>query len=56
VLFGSRLKSFGDHRTAMSLVVAAYAACGDSRIDDIRCISKSFPGFLKVLNSLNKAN
>ncbi len=55
-LTGASLKSFGDHRTAMSLVVAAYAACGDSCIDDIRCISKSFPEFLKVLNSLNTTN
>jgi 3-phosphoshikimate 1-carboxyvinyltransferase len=56
VLYGSNLKSFGDHRTAMSLTVAAYAACGASCIDDISCVSKSFPGFLKVLKSLNKAN
>ncbi|MBU4252329.1 MAG: 3-phosphoshikimate 1-carboxyvinyltransferase [Candidatus Omnitrophica bacterium] len=51
-LCGSELKSFGDHRTAMSMVVAALAAEGESRLDDISCVSKSFPGFLKTLESL----
>ncbi|MCX5699348.1 MAG: 3-phosphoshikimate 1-carboxyvinyltransferase [Candidatus Omnitrophica bacterium] len=51
-LCGSELKSFGDHRTAMSMVVAAFAAEGESRLDDISCVSKSFPGFLKILKSL----
>jgi 3-phosphoshikimate 1-carboxyvinyltransferase len=53
-LYGANLKSFGDHRTAMSLVVAALAARGESRLDDISCISKSFPGFLKTLKSLER--
>ncbi|MDD5108085.1 MAG: 3-phosphoshikimate 1-carboxyvinyltransferase [Candidatus Omnitrophica bacterium] len=53
-LCGANLKSFGDHRTAMSMVVAALAAEGSSKIDDISCISKSFPGFLGALNSLLK--
>ena len=51
-LNGGKLKSFGDHRTAMSLVVAALASKGSSRLDDISCISKSFPGFLTTLKSL----
>ncbi|MFA4993193.1 MAG: 3-phosphoshikimate 1-carboxyvinyltransferase [Candidatus Omnitrophota bacterium] len=51
-LNGARLRSFGDHRTAMSMVVAALAAKGSSRLDDISCISKSFPGFLTTLRSL----
>ncbi|MDO8489241.1 MAG: 3-phosphoshikimate 1-carboxyvinyltransferase, partial [Candidatus Omnitrophota bacterium] len=51
-LHGASLKSFGDHRTAMSMIVAALAAEGSSRIDDVNCISKSFPGFLATLNSL----
>ena len=51
-LEGAGVRSFGDHRTAMSMVVAALAAEGDVRIDDIDCINKSFPGFLKDLRSL----
>ena len=54
-LCGSELKSFGDHRTAMSMVVAAQGAEGESRLDDISCVSKSFPGFLATLNSLISA-
>jgi 3-phosphoshikimate 1-carboxyvinyltransferase len=51
-LNGAKVKSFGDHRTAMSMVVAGLAAKGTSLIDDISCINKSFPGFLSVLHSL----
>ncbi|MFA5093409.1 MAG: 3-phosphoshikimate 1-carboxyvinyltransferase [Candidatus Omnitrophota bacterium] len=53
-LYGAHLKSFGDHRTAMSMVVAAIAAHGQSKIDDVGCINKSFPGFLTTLASLKK--
>ncbi len=53
-LNGAKLKSFGDHRIAMSMVVAALAAEGKSKIDDLSCISKSFPGFLVALKSLIK--
>jgi len=53
-LSGAKLKSFGDHRTAMSMVVAALAAEGESRLDDISCVNKSFPGFLTTLDSLKK--
>ncbi len=54
-LCGAGLKSFGDHRTAMSMVVAAMAAEGQSRIDDVSCINKSFPGFITTLKSLIKS-
>lgn len=53
-LRGATVRSFGDHRTAMSLIVAGLAAKGKTFLDDISCINKSFPGFLKVLNSLIK--
>jgi 3-phosphoshikimate 1-carboxyvinyltransferase len=52
-LKGASLKSFGDHRTAMSMIIAALASSGESRIDDISCISKSFPEFLSALRKLN---
>ena len=51
-LFGSRVRSFRDHRTAMSMVVAGLAAGTQSLIDDITCINKSFPGFLNLLKGL----
>ncbi|MCU0650665.1 MAG: 3-phosphoshikimate 1-carboxyvinyltransferase [Candidatus Omnitrophica bacterium] len=52
VMLGASVRSFGDHRTAMSMIVAGLAAEGRTTIDDISCISKSFPDFIKVLRSL----
>ncbi len=51
-LKASTVKSFGDHRTAMSMVIAGLKAIGSTKIDDINCINKSFPGFLRNLKSL----
>jgi 3-phosphoshikimate 1-carboxyvinyltransferase len=51
-LKGTKVKAFGDHRTAMSMVVAGLAAEGKTEIDDISCINKSFPNFLSVLSPL----
>ncbi len=51
-LKGAALKSFGDHRTAMSLMIAGLSACGRSRIDDVSCVNKSFPGFANSMQSL----
>jgi len=53
-LWGARVKSFSDHRTAMSLIAAGIAAKGTTTLDDISCISKSFPHFINILNSLVK--
>ena len=44
--------SYGDHRTAMSMAVFAAALEGQSGIDDIDCINKSFPNFSAMLESL----
>jgi 3-phosphoshikimate 1-carboxyvinyltransferase len=52
LLKGITAMSFGDHRTAMSMAVAGLAAKGDTIIDDTACIAKSYPNFLKDLNSL----
>jgi len=51
-LYGAKLKSFGDHRTAMSIIIAVLSAEGGSVIDDVRCIDKSFPKFLSILKKL----
>ncbi|OQB13412.1 MAG: 3-phosphoshikimate 1-carboxyvinyltransferase [Candidatus Omnitrophica bacterium ADurb.Bin205] len=53
-LKGASLKSYGDHRSAMSLIIASLSAEGRSRIDDISCINKSFPGFVPLLASLKQ--
>jgi 3-phosphoshikimate 1-carboxyvinyltransferase len=49
---GAKIKSFGDHRTAMSMLIAGLVASGTTRIDSISCINKSFPNFLDVLGTL----
>jgi 3-phosphoshikimate 1-carboxyvinyltransferase len=51
-LTGARVSSFGDHRTAMSMVVAGAAARGKTVVDGVECINKSFPGFLDTLKKL----
>lgn len=53
-LSGCKIKSFSDHRTAMSMAIAALGAEGPSTIDNTSCISKSFPDFLKILKSTAK--
>lgn len=46
-------RSFGDHRTAMSMFVASLAAeGGTSKLDDISCANKSFPGFIDIFRHL----
>ena len=49
---GVHLKSFSDHRTAMSMVVAALSSRKGATLDDISCVKKSFPAFMPVLNHL----
>ncbi|MCX5686039.1 MAG: 3-phosphoshikimate 1-carboxyvinyltransferase [Candidatus Omnitrophica bacterium] len=52
-LKGSKnLRSFGDHRTCMAMTIAALAAKGESEIDDIDCVNKSFPEFFNYLKKL----
>ncbi len=53
-LKGAKVKSFGDHRTAMSMIVAGLNSRGNTEIDDVDCINKSFPNFLKVLKKIVK--
>lgn len=51
-LKGGRFMSFGDHRTAMSMYVAALAASGTSFLDDPGCVGKSFPEFFSEFKHL----
>lgn len=53
-LTGARVTSFRDHRTAMSMVIAGLVSSGETLIDDVGCIAKSSPDFLKILNSVIK--
>ncbi|MFH1577897.1 MAG: 3-phosphoshikimate 1-carboxyvinyltransferase [Candidatus Omnitrophota bacterium] len=48
-LRNANVSSFNDHRTAMAMVIAGLLIKGGVFIDDVGCIAKSFPDFLKVL-------
>lgn len=51
-LHGAKVKSFGDHRTAMSMIIAGLSSHGNTQIEGINCINKSFPNFLSVLEKI----
>jgi 3-phosphoshikimate 1-carboxyvinyltransferase len=50
-LHGARVRSWGDHRIAMALAVAALAASGDCEIEGAECVSVSFPEFWSILEA-----
>ena len=50
---GGTVQSFNDHRIAMAAAVAACAAEGDVSIEGSECVSKSYPAFFTVLDTLN---
>ncbi len=51
-LKGAAFKSYNDHRTAMSMIIAGLAVSGESSVDEVKCINKSFPNFIEVVSSL----
>ncbi len=51
-LHGARVSSFGDHRTAMSMLIASRAIKGNVTVTGLSCINKSFPGFEGILNKI----
>ncbi|MBI5682186.1 MAG: 3-phosphoshikimate 1-carboxyvinyltransferase [Deltaproteobacteria bacterium] len=51
-----KVNSYGDHRIAMSMLIAGLAINGETVIEDIKCIDTSFPGFLKLLRKLEKGS
>lgn len=51
-LRGASLRSHGDHRVAMSLIIAGLGAEGETEVEGIDCIKKSYPSFLDDLNQL----
>lgn len=48
-LQGAAVKSLGDHRMAMAMIIAGVIATGETVIDDEACIDVSFPGFERML-------
>ncbi|MBQ5524677.1 MAG: hypothetical protein IIT93_04070, partial [Paludibacteraceae bacterium] len=44
-LKGGKFTSHHDHRMVMALMLAELGASDSIEIDDVKCVSKSFPGF-----------
>ncbi|RMF46580.1 MAG: 3-phosphoshikimate 1-carboxyvinyltransferase [Deltaproteobacteria bacterium] len=51
-LSGGQVESWGDHRIAMSMAVAALRASGPVTIRDTGCTATSFPNFWPLLHSV----
>ncbi|MDB4470649.1 3-phosphoshikimate 1-carboxyvinyltransferase [Deltaproteobacteria bacterium] len=51
-LSGGTVSSFGDHRIAMSMAVAALRAEAEVLIEDTGCTATSFPNFWELLQSI----
>lgn len=51
-LVGSKVNGYDDHRTVMALAVAGIIAKGRTVISDGSAINKTFPQFIKVMQSL----
>ena len=49
---GAKLRSFGDHRIAMTFAIGALAARGDSEVSETECVSISYPGFFETLRRI----
>ena len=51
-LKGARVNSFGDHRVAMSFIIAGLIASGETTVENTEPIATSFPNFMQLLGSL----
>ena len=51
-LHGGKLKSYLDHRIAMSFAVAALIAEGETHLQDAECVDISYPTFYSDLSNL----
>lgn len=52
-LHGAAVRTYGDHRLAMSFAIAAMIADGETSLDDEACAKVSYPGFFDALKSLS---
>jgi 3-phosphoshikimate 1-carboxyvinyltransferase len=53
-LKSAKVSSYGDHRIAMSFIIAGLK-CG-MHVDDIECIKTSFPNFFELLSAISGEN
>lgn len=53
-LKGGKIKTFKDHRIAMTFSIANLISDGDIKLDNEECINVSFPGYLELISNLLK--
>lgn len=53
-LHGANIRTFKDHRIAMSFAVASLIAEGDTTLDDAACVDISYPEFFRDLAGLRQ--
>jgi len=53
-LKGAEIQSYGDHRIAMAFAIAGLFAAGETVIHNVECVATSYPGFEKMLQSVQK--
>lgn len=51
-IIGARVNSFGDHRIAMTALVASLVSDGDILVEDCKNIDTSFPTFIDIANNI----
>jgi len=51
-LHGARLDSRSDHRMVMTLAIAGMVAAGQTIINDIDCVKKTFPNFIEQMAAI----
>lgn len=54
LLRGAAIRTFKDHRIAMSFAIAALIAEGETVLDDAGCVDISYPTFFENLNQLRQ--
>ena len=54
MLKGGSFHTFSDHRVAMALKIASLGCDSKVTLDSTDCIDKSFPGFLKLFESIHQ--
>ncbi len=52
-LTGAGINTRGDHRIAMAFAIAGLIADGDTTLDDVGCISISYPGFMEIVQQIS---
>jgi 3-phosphoshikimate 1-carboxyvinyltransferase len=48
----AQVMSHGDHRIAMSMVIAGLTVEGETVVEDTDCVNTSFPGFIEILEKI----